>query len=932
MARQGKFGRSGTTQNLSMLVYQLLKEQMQTELQSILTAYQTNMKAGQYNSQFNGQNVDGQYVLNYYQSMLAGFPSGSTEYETLRSQLSAFEQQHKTDVQNLVIESMNNGTKVDFGLLGNGFPNRGIDDVTLSDVREWGANTIAELTASGDVAQADKIAGVIYIAGFNVERDGKEAALAREEITYKQYADWVGGQMKVALASGLTKDSEPYRNLMTLYSKSVKEAVKDGQVKAAEKYDKQLRGAMSEVNAAAEAILNAYDGPFTSEIGNLWNQVEMSSLTPHYDLIKMLANMRNKEEGGALYQSLMNSVGAGNLDELFAEAVTDANTNVNALIQSGFSEADAATANKLTIMAEGFTGSSLEFLSKSGVQFTSGNAANVMSTMEKDLIASGVSFSGNEGSLEARGGHPEMVMSSLDKLTNFLGKEGARTYPWLNDISNRRVDVEHLVNSGLEEADTDGDGYASSEELSTLFASGKWTTSQIFDAQAVVIGNMATEDIPNSRINPATLMNTFIEATYSQAALRAGSIMIVDERGFTSVSDWGDKQAGERELLPAIVNINGKSATVYVKPVSIKQENEGNFSDMDQGMTNGLTVQLYRLPGNYSSTPGGQVNGYVIITGMMNGVGGASQQSLQMTIDQFERYGRSVFGAEFDFTRFNAPQQEGGADAFVSFTGSMNTLPEAWKNINNPSSEYYIGNVPLNPDEPKGPRAIPEWVTGGGKFRGVLSADKDFDNWLSSGLKDPAALLASATELSKRRGKTEVDTKDVIDALLKGNGLVDNLSYNTVIGKIQSDPIWMTSIARDFGNIKQVSIGPTAPSGADSDKYRKYSNIPGFNPTAPNEANRNVLTEARVKSEWEQRSEDKYRNMIPGLVPNTTPPPAAGTSFLDNAFRNNPDMVKPNPPKIGTSAPPVKDYSKPQYGKTTGLKVNPNPYKREGRV
>jgi hypothetical protein len=928
MARQGKFGRSGTTQNLSMLVYQLLKEQMQTELQNILTAYQTNMKAGQYKSQFNGQNVDGQYVLNYYQSMLAGFPSGSTEYETLRSQLSAFEQQHKTDVQNLVIESMNNGTKVDFGLLGNGFPNRGIDDVTLSDIREWGASTIAELTANGDVAQADKIAGVIYIAGFNVERDGKEAALAREEITYKQFADWVGGQMKVALASGLTKDSEPYRNLMTLYSKSLKEAVKDGQVKAAEKYDKELRGAMTEVNAAAKAILSAYDGPFTSEIGNLWNQVDMNSLTPHYDLIKMLGNMKGEEKGGALYESLMNSVGAGNLDELFAEAVTDANTSVNALIQAGFSEADAATANKLTIMANGFTGSSLEFLSKSGVQFTSGNAANVMSTMEKDLIASGVSFSGNAGSLEARGGHPDMVMASLEKLTGILGKEGAKTYPWLSDISQQRVDVDYLTNSGLAEANTNGDGYVSAEEFSTFFASGKWSTSQISDAQAVVIGNMATEDIPNSRINPATLMNTFIEATYSQAALKAGSIMIVDERGFTSVSDWGDAQAGERELLPALVTINGKTATVYVKPISIKQENEGNFSDMNDGMTNGLNVQLYRLPGNYSSTPGGQVNGYVIITGMMNGVGGSSQQSLKMTIDQFERYTRSVFGAEFDFTRFNDPQQEGGADAFVSFTGSMSTLPEAWKNINNPNSEYYVGRVPLNADEPKGPPAIPEWQVGGGQFRGLLSEDKDFDTWLSNGLKDPAALLASATELSKRRGKTEVDTKDVIDALLKGNGLVDNLSYNTVVGKIKSDPIWTTALARDFGNIKAVSLSPVAPSGGDSEKWKSMS--PGGPATLPPEAMASP-TAPRVKSESEQRAEDKYRNMIPGLLPNTTPPPAAnGTSFLDNAFRKNPDMVKPNAPKIGAAAPPVKDYSKPQYSKNTGLKVNPNPYKARG--
>ena len=925
MARRGSFGRSGTTQNLSMLVYQLLKEQMQSELQNILTAYQTNMKAGQYNAQFNGQNVDGQFVLNYYQSMLAGFPPGSTEYETLRSQLSSFEQQYKTDVQNLVIDSMNNGTKVDFGLLGNGFPNRGIDDVTLADVREWGASTIAELTENGDITQADKIAGAIFIAGFNVERDGKEAALAREDITYKQYADWLGGQLKSALASGLTKDSEPYRNLLTAYSKAKKEAVKDGQIKAAERYEKELQSAMKGVNDAAKAIFNAYDGPFTSELGSLWAQVDSNSMTPYYDLMKLLGKLKGGEEGGQLYESVMNSVEAGNLDELFGQAVTESNDSVNALIDAGFGAADPATANRLTVLANEFTGTGLEFLSNSGVQFTSGNAGNLMRSMEQDLMASGVSFKGEGGKLNGRGGHPDLVMASLGKLTTFLGKEGAKTYPWLNDISQNRVNVDYLIGSGLEEADTDGDDYVSAQEFSNLFANGNWSLNRINDAQSVVINNMVTEDIPNSRINPATLMNTWIEATYSKAALNAGSVMIVDERGFTSVSDWGDAQAGEREMLPALVTIGGKTATVYVKPVTIKQENEGNYSDMDPSMTNGFQVQMYRLPGNYSTAPGGGSGGYVVITGMMNGVGGASQQSLKMTIDQFQRYTRSVFGAEFDFTRFNSPQQDGSADAFVSFTGSMNALSEAWKNINNPDSEYYVGRVPLVADEPNGVRAIPEWKTGDGQFRGLLSEDKDFDNWLSSGLSDPKALLASATELSKRRGKTEVDTKDVIDALLQGNGLKNNLSYNTVVGKIKSDPIWTTALARDFSTIKQVSLSPVAPSFGDSDKWRNM--IPGFTPTPPPGAMQDTRPPGeRNKSPWEQQAEDKYRNMIPGLVP----PAASGTSFLDNAFRKNPDMVKTTAPKIGVTTPPVKDYTKPQYSKTSGLKINPNPFSKKG--
>jgi hypothetical protein len=103
--------------------------------------------------------------------------------------------------------------------------------------------------------------------------------------------------------------------------------------------------------------------------------------------------------------------------------------------------------------------------------------------------------------------------------------------------------------------------------------------------------------------------------------------------------------------------------------------------------------------------------------------------------------------------------------------------------------------------------------------------------------------------------------------------------------------------------------------------------IPGYEiPKMPGAQEDTRPSDKRGKSPWEQQVEDKYRNMIPGLVP----PAASGTSFLDNAFRKNPDMVKTTAPKIGVTTPPVKDYTKPQYGKTSGLKINPNPFSKKG--
>lgn len=920
MARRGSFGRSGTTQNLSMLVYQLLKEQMQSELQNILTAYQTNMKAGRYEAQFNGQNVDGQFVLNYYQSMLAGFPPGSTEYETLRSQLSSFEQQYKTDVQNLVIDSMNNGTKVDFGLLGSAFPNRGIDEVTLSDVREWGAATVAELTANGDITQADKVSGAIFVAGFNVERDGKETALNNGDITYSAYGKWLGGQLQAALSAGFTKDSEAYRNILKIQSEINKVAKEQDEKKAAENYEKAITAAMTQVDEAAKAILLAYDGPFKDEMGQLWNQVDGSSMSPHYDLIQKLAGLKGQGTGGQLYSDLMNSVGDGNLDDLFAQAVVEANQSITSLIDEGFGAAGKTMSNQLTVLANRLRGNGLTFLSDSGIEFTSGNASSVMSQMKDNLGSSGTSFSTDEnGNTTVRGGHPEAVLSSLKGLGALVGDRGTDTYPWINDLSKGQIRTSYLGDSALAKADANNDDFITADEFGAFFASGTMNNTELEAELGIMMNAMSTEDIPGSNIHPATLAYAFVEAAYNREALKHGSIMIVDDRGHTKVTEWGDKQAGDRELLPAKITVNGVDSIVYVKPVTIKQNNQGNFDDMDLGMTNGYQVQLYRMPGNYGNLPGQQNDGYVIITGVMkDGSGGSSPMSVKFTIDEFETFARSAFGAEFDFTNFTNPPKDGTSDPFVSFTGSMLGNKEIWENLATPG---YIKNLPLNADQPNGPKALPGFNEKELMFTGLLNSNTDIDKWVAGLIKDPGALSSTALELARtRRGEgATFDTKDLIDAALRGNGIVDNLAYTTVAGKIQANPVWKTFIDSQFPEIKRVSIGASAENTDYAQKWRSL--IPTFNMPDMSRP-----LETRTKTPEQKQQEDRYRNMIPGFVPSTKPE-GEKTGFLNTAFRNKPEMASPTTPKIKTDTT-LPSYQTPKFSTGTQPKIKPNsPFK-----
>jgi hypothetical protein len=907
-----------------MLVYQLLKEQMSSEMQNILTAYQTNMKAGQYNAQFNGQNVDGQYVLNYYQSMLAGFPAGSTEYETLRSQLSAFEQQYKTDVQNLVIDSMNNGTKVDFGLLGSGFPNRGIDEVTLSDVREWSASTIAELTANGDITQADKLQGAVFVAGFNVDNDGKETALNNKDISYSAYGKWLGGQLQAALDAGFTKDSEAYRNILKIQSQINKVAADEDEKRAGEDYEKAIMSAMADVDAASKAILLAYDGPFKDEMGQMWNQVDGNSSSPYYDLIKKLASLKGQTSGGQLYSDLMKSVGSGNLDELFADAVVETNAKVTALIDAGFANSGKTMSNSLVVLANRIRSEGLTFLSDSGIEFTSGNASAIMSQMKDNLGTSGTSFSVDEnGITTVRGGHPDAVISSLKGLGALVGDRGTDTYPWINDLSKGQIRTSYLGDSGLVQADTNGDDVITADEFGVFFSSGEMNNTELEAELGIMMNAMSTEDIPGSTIHPATLAYAFVEAAYNREALKHGSIMIVDDRGHTKVSEWGDKQAGDRELLPAKITVNGVDSIVYVKPVTIKQNNQGNYDDMDLGMTNGYQVQLYRLPGNYSNMPGQQADGFVIITGnMKDGSSGSAPMSIKLTIDQFESYARSAFGAEFDFTNFNNPPKDGTSDPFVSFTGSMAASSEIWENMANPTSQYYVKNLPLNADQPNGLKAVPGFDEKELTFTGLLNLNTDVDKWVAGLVKDPGALSSAALEIarSRRGADAQFDTKDLIDAALQSNGIADNLAYVTVAGKIQANPVWKTFIDSKFPEVKRVSVGASAQNAEGAQKWRNM--IPGFQ--IPDMTTGYV--KPGVKSEEDKKNEDRYRNMIPGFMPKKTDGEKSG--FLSTAFRNKPEMAAPTTPKIKTDGI-MPSYTTPKFSTGTQPKIKPNsPFKQ----
>jgi hypothetical protein len=885
MARRGRFGRAGTTQNLTMLVYQIQKEQMDKELRLIEEAYRANMKAGTYVTQFNGQNVDSEYVIDYYRSMLAGFPSGSTEYQTILSKLQTFEEESRTDIQDLVIDAMTKGRKIDFGLLGSNFANKGIAEVELVDVRNWANEEIQDMISDGNTVQADKLKGAVFVAGFNVENDGKSSALDREEISYGSYAKWLKGQMESALESGLTKSSDAYLSIEKAHAQAVKNAKVDGQNRALEGYEKQIDNSVGKVDKAAKAIIDNYvangDGIFNDTLNNIFATLSGEDAnTPYYSAIKQLALQKSGDIPGG-YEAVLGAAGDG-METLFGSAVSEMNTSLNGILSAGFGAAGDANAKLLLGKVQGLVANGNIFVKASGIEFNAGRGSNVMEQLETGLKGAGAVFQTDDSGVRTFiGGHPDAVEAELNKLGQEINDiPGAEEYSWLSDLGRKRISLE-LLDPIFQDFDQDGSGYVELTEFEDGFTDAKLNHRDYNDAVGRMNTLLEQQYSPSATLRPSAAVGALIDMAWSKAAVKAGSIIIAEPNGSVKVSDWGDRNpAGiTPEIMPSVNTINGKQSITYVKPLEVTQGDQGNTAD--PGIFGGLTVRVYRLPGNLGSLDNvGQTDAMVTVQGTMDDGTGTRTRTFQIPFDQFEQYSRER-GVELDSLGLTSPG-DAATSVKVSFTdpGKTSNSSNAWVNMFNPNSSFSIfKQTNTDPTSDNFGKLI---VSGSAsksvdnyRFYGIVGSDSMVKSTLQSAFTDRNSIVAEATRIAGNKGKEAFDMEDIQEAGIKlvVGDTAGILSQTTIRQMMLQNPEVLANIQRNFSDIRPAQARP--------------------------DTNRNVVTGTSVYGAYNPPSKDTSAPESPYLRTQADTQADTGVSpFLASAFRNKPEMAQKKPDPI----------------------------------
>lgn len=912
---------------MTMLVYQLLKQQMNEEIDAIIRAYNTNMKDGRYTSQFNGQNVDGEFVISYYKQMLAGFPPGSTEYETINSKLKEFEQDYATDVQNLIINAMNNGTQIDFGLLGSRFQNKGISEVTVSDLSGWADQEIADLIANGETEQADKLSGAVFIARFNVSNDGKDAAYKRGEISAAEYASWLGKQAQDSLAAGMTESSDAYRQIMGLQASMLKVARTEGRTEQYNNYVNTMNSLMNRLDSSATKLFNKY-----KELGGIYASQIDSLIAANggdaYKAMMALADSRKSgdDEFSAIYGSIFNEMGTDPEELGFATAVNEVTTKLNQMRDKGFSGIDPDDVQKLNDTVDALVAGNNSFVANSGISFNGGAGQAAVSGLYRDLKAAGA-YSVQSGVQQGIiSGQPSLVMDAFKKFGSALSGVDTTGFEYLVGFANGKFSTQ-LIGPAERAWFTESqlsDGYITQDEFDSAVGSRPFNEGELtrwIDGIAV----NATKVLPfpgasgAADVSANSVVKAFLDSMVHDTVVRNGGTMVVRPDGLMSVSANSSNVDGynmaRTVMLPA--GADGKIRFAKSIPLQImadepmKNPDPYNFP---------VTIQVFNTGGN-----AGADNTFMVIEGSQG-------QSHQIPWYQGKKWLEKI-GIVVDDTSFHTPT-ESGSSIFIRADDMKSSNPDQWteafRNFDNPASQWFWGKTTTG--NGLGIISVNENTVSSTYNYGLIGKQGYLDNVISGILSNGReAILAAATELAKKDGK-EVD-RDYINRAAFGMIQFMPTSNNTSVFDIpllMKNPKITEAFNTWYPNVKAGSGSTTVNPAFEVDRkaFPNYVESPSYGQQFPTDRNPNWKWKPASKPEGSGKGFNPM-DAIGGLVNSVS-------SFLGEAFKNKPLMVQTPPtvaakPAASPSTPSVKvssyttGYAKPTATPLSTYSLKPTP-------
>jgi hypothetical protein len=255
--RRARFRRATSgTQNLTLLIYNILKEQQASQKSALLSAFDANMASASYDSTYGGQPADRAAVEAWYAQAIAAYPEGTTERDRLTAELAEFRTRAIDKEMEIYGRAYQDGTYA-FG-----------QKVTFESYMSFLRNA---RNGTSDPVLKQKYLTEEFIVNFNDINDDMQARGASSSALLSFYRR----QLKIAQEQGVGNDN--IRKIERYITQAAKQAAADGKREAQEKAGKILSKRTGEV---ANAIASAIDA--ASNAGEISGQAayELKSLNP----------------------------------------------------------------------------------------------------------------------------------------------------------------------------------------------------------------------------------------------------------------------------------------------------------------------------------------------------------------------------------------------------------------------------------------------------------------------------------------------------------------------------------------------------------------------------------------------------------------------------------------------------------------------------
>ena len=237
--RRARFRRATSgTQNLTLLIYNILKEQQAAQKNAILTAFEANMDSASYDATYGDQAVDRAAVEAWYVAAMAAYPPGTTERDRLQAELIQFRAKAIAAEMSVYQDAYKNG-KYAFG-----------QKIGLNEYLKFLRDAKAE---SPDAATRMKYTIEEFITMFNDKHDDLKAEDASAGTLLRFYRR----QLQVAEDMGIGKDTEDYRTIQKYIVAAQKQAAADAKRTMLDKAQKILVRRAGKLALAIEQSVSA---------------------------------------------------------------------------------------------------------------------------------------------------------------------------------------------------------------------------------------------------------------------------------------------------------------------------------------------------------------------------------------------------------------------------------------------------------------------------------------------------------------------------------------------------------------------------------------------------------------------------------------------------------------------------------------------------